>query len=124
MALIPPESVRRRQALKVLSRLDGELAILIRGVRALFAGETPGGHEWNQQNLKNGFLDAISLFVVATSHSTRISLRKNNVSNTHKNNYDRRLPFFEPWRRDPPPEEAAVHGTGTKSKALSGTEYA
>jgi hypothetical protein len=34
------------------------------------------------------------------------------------------LPFFEPWRRDPPPEDAATHGTGTKSKALSGTEYA
>ena len=34
-----------------------ELAIRIRGVRAFVAGETPGGHEWNQQNLKNGFLE-------------------------------------------------------------------
>ena len=52
-----PESIRRRLALKVLSIGRRELAIRIRGVRAFFAGETPGGHEWNQQNLKNGFLD-------------------------------------------------------------------
>ena len=56
-----PESIRRRLALKVLSIGRRELAIRIRGVRAFFAGETPGGHEWNQQNLKNGFLDAASV---------------------------------------------------------------
>jgi len=44
------------------------------------------------------------------------------LSNTQENNYDRRFPFFEPWRRDPPPQEAQTHGTATKAKALSGTE--
>ena len=114
-----------------------ELAIRIRGVRAFVAGETPGGHEWNQQNLENGFLDATRSRLRLTypvdgrdmlrraTHSNRLVVRvRTMLSNTQENNYDRRLPFFEPWRRDPPPEEAAVHGTGTKSKALSGTEYA
>ena len=58
MALIPvgerPTETGAKSAVKIGRR---ELAIRIRGVRAFVAGETPGGHEWNQQNLKNGFLD-------------------------------------------------------------------
>ena len=60
MALIPagerPTETGAKSAAKIGRR---ELAIRIRGVRAFVAGETPGGHEWNQQNLKNGFLEPI-----------------------------------------------------------------
>ena len=49
-----PTETGAKSAVKIGRR---ELAIRIRGVRAFVAGETPGGHEWNQQNLKNGFLD-------------------------------------------------------------------
>ena len=49
-----PTETGAKSAVKIGRR---ELAIRIRGVRAFVAGETPGGHEWNQQNLKNGFLE-------------------------------------------------------------------
>ena len=58
MALIPagehPTETGAKSAVKIGRR---GLAIRSQGMRALFAGETPGRHEWNQQNLKNGFLD-------------------------------------------------------------------
>ena len=126
MALIPgehPTETGAKSAVKIGRR---ELAIRIRGVRAFVAG----GNTWwtrvestkpkkrvsrRDRRLRRATLEPLD----STS-----SLRKNTISNTTKHNYDRRFPFFDPWRRDPPPDEAATPGTGTKSKALSGTEYA
>ena len=69
MALIPPESVGRRLALKVLSRLDGaNEPSVFEACEHSSRGKAPGGHEGNQQNLKNGFLDAAD--PVANPYST------------------------------------------------------